>query len=103
MIVSSEKSEYRISRTEGRGLFGLDVPGYDSIRLEYLEIVYERPQEVCELASGTRTLEIGASSGLVTRKLIALGANPVVAVGPDQALADQLQLVANSTDAQVDI
>lgn len=92
-----------MSRTEGRGLFGLDVSGYDSIRPEYPAAVYERLQEVCGLAPGTRTLEIGAGSGLATRELIALGANPVVAIEPDQALADQLQIVVNQADARVDI
>jgi len=101
--MSSTDDEQRISRTEGRGLFGLDVPGYDSIRPEYPAAVYERLQEVCGLASGTWTLEIGAGSGLATRELIALGANPLVAIEPDQALADQLRHVVNSTDARVDV
>jgi SAM-dependent methyltransferase len=84
-------------------LFGLDVPGYDSIRPEYPSAVYERLQEVCGLAPGTGTLEIGAGSGLATRELIALGANPVTAIEPDQALADQLRQVVELTETRVDI
>ena len=57
----------RIPRFEVGCLFGPDVPGYDSISPEYPTAVYERLQELCGLASGTRTLEIGVSSSLVTR------------------------------------
>ena len=96
-------SKNRISRTDGRGLFGLDVPGYDSIRPEYPSAVYERLQEVCGLAPGTGTLEIGAGLGLATRELIALGANPATAIEPDQALADQLRQVVELTETRVDI
>ena len=48
-----------------------------------LEILRER----CSLAHGAATFEIGAGTGTATRRLLDLGANPLVAVEPDPRLA----------------
>ena len=77
-----------ISRSEGRSLFGLDGAGYDSARPPYPDEIYEILQDRCDLTTGTSTLEIGAGSGQATRELVARGSDPVVAIEPDNALAE---------------
>lgn len=88
-----------IGRDEGRRLFGGDAAGYASARPEYPERIYQRLREVCGLRPGTRTLEIGAGSGLATRRLLALGADPLVAVEPDRRLAAHLEVIAQASPA----
>ena len=41
--------------------------------------------------SGEATFEIGPATGLVTRRLAALGASPIVAIEPDARLAEYLE------------
>lgn len=73
-----------------RRLFGGDPAGYDRARPDYPDRVYEILTERCGLRSGAATLEIGPGSGLATRRLLALGADPYVAVEPDERLAAYL-------------
>ena len=80
-----------IPRAEGRALFGLDPAGYDRARPRYPEAVFDMLTGTCGLASGTATLEIGAGTGIATRRLVALGASPLVAVEPDPRLASYLR------------
>ena len=42
-------------------------------------------------APGVRLFEIGPGTGTATRRLLALGANPLVAIEPDARLADFLE------------
>jgi SAM-dependent methyltransferase len=42
------------------------------------------------------TLEIGAGSGLATRRLIEYGANPITVIEPDERFAPQLTSLANA-------
>jgi SAM-dependent methyltransferase len=79
-----------MQRTEGRRLFGLDPAGYEAGRPDYPSFVYEHLTTTCGLARGTRVLEIGPGTGIVTRRLLALGAR-VVAVEPDPSLATYLR------------
>lgn len=72
---------------EGRRAFGADAANYDSARPEYPERVYEILRERCGLRPGAATFEIGAGTGLATRKLLAMGASPLFAVEPDERLA----------------
>src|SRR5215208_4481156 len=76
-------------------LFGADPANYHDARPEYPERVYDLLTTRCGLGPGTATLEIGPGTGLATHRLLALGADPLVAVEPDarlaQFLTDRLQ------------
>jgi len=80
-----------IHRTFGRQAFGRDPAGYDAARPRYPEWVFDFLCERCGLVPGTVTFEIGAGTGTATRHLLELGANPLVAVEPDERLATFLQ------------
>lgn len=80
----------RIERKEGRRLFGNDPAGYDAARPGHAERVYEVLVERCGLGPGTAVLEVGPGTGQATRRLLELGADPLVAIEPDPALAAYL-------------
>jgi SAM-dependent methyltransferase len=82
-----------IDRREGRSVFGRDAAGYDRARPGHPERVYEVLSARCGLRQSTRVLEIGPGTGQATRRLLELGADPLVAVEPDQALAEYLPTV----------
>jgi SAM-dependent methyltransferase len=73
----------RIDRQAGRRAFGLDPAGYHSSRPDYPGWVYQTLSSRCRLARGAATFEIGAGTGIATRRLLDLGAEPLVAVEPD--------------------
>lgn len=87
----------RISRVDGfdalrpaaRRTYGADAAGYDEGRPDYPPRVYEVLRSRCGVGAGSKVLEIGPGSGLVTRHLVAMGAH-VVAVEPDQGFAEHL-------------
>jgi SAM-dependent methyltransferase len=81
----------RIDRKEGRRLFGSDPAAYDAARPGHAERVYEVLVERCGLAQGTAVLEVGPGTGQATRRLLELGAQPLVALEPDPALAAYLE------------
>jgi SAM-dependent methyltransferase len=85
-----------MDREEGRRAFGADPSGYDRVRPEYPERVYTVLTERCALAPKTSTLEIGPGTGIATRRLLALGADPLVAVESDERLA---RFLVDSTQA----
>ena len=76
----------RLTRGEGRRLFGTDPDTYDRARPGHAEAVYAILQERCGLEVGTKVLEIGPGTGQATRRLLELGADPLVAVEPDTGL-----------------
>jgi SAM-dependent methyltransferase len=80
-----------IGREEGRRLFGSDPAGYDSARPGHAERVYDVLVERCGLTPGTAVLEVGPGTGQATRRLLDLGADPVVVVEPNSALREYLQ------------
>ncbi len=80
-----------IHRTFGRQAFGLDPAGYDAARPPYPEWVFDFLRERCGLMPGIATFEVGAGTGTASRRLLELGANPLVAVEPDERLAAFLQ------------
>jgi len=80
-------NEFVIPRTFGRQAFGRDPSGYDSARPAYPDWVFDFLHERCGLASDTVTFEIGAGTGTATRQLLKRGANPLLAVEPDERLA----------------
>ena len=81
----------RIDRTEGRWLFGSDPAGYDAARPGHPDQVYEVLSERCALGPGTSVLEVGPGTGQATRRLLELGADPLVAIEPDPALAAYIE------------
>jgi SAM-dependent methyltransferase len=80
----------RIAKQAGRGLFGGDPASYHGARPDYPEWVYQTLCSRCGLGPGTATFEIGAGTGTATRRLLSLGAKPLIAVEPDPRLADFL-------------
>jgi len=76
-------------RGEARTIFGSDAQGYDEGRPDYPAEVYDILAARCGLRAGASVVEIGAGTGLVTRRLVTAGAR-VVAIEPDQNMADHL-------------
>ncbi|HEV2483758.1 MAG TPA: class I SAM-dependent methyltransferase [Puia sp.] len=79
-----------IDKTFGREAFGLDPAGYHAARPAYPDWVYEVLCERCGLRPNVPVFEIGAGTGIATRRLLELGANPLMAIEPDDRLADFL-------------
>ncbi|AIE86268.1 class I SAM-dependent methyltransferase [Fimbriimonas ginsengisoli] len=79
----------RLSTAEGRRAFGDDPASYDVARPDYPARVYEVLAERCGLRPGARVFEVGAGTGLATRRLLEAGAE-VVAVEPDERMASHL-------------
>jgi SAM-dependent methyltransferase len=69
-------------------MFGEDPARYHRSRPEYPEWVYATLVAECGLCRNAGVLEIGAGTGKATRRLLELGANPLIAIEPDQRLAD---------------
>ena len=90
----------RVPREEGRRLFGSDPAAYDLARPGHAGRVYEALVERCGLVPRTRVLEIGPGTGQATRRLLELGASPLVAVEPDPSLAAYMRA---SLGAEVDV
>ena len=85
-----------IDRSEGRRLCsGSNPEGYDDARPQYPDTIYQIHDRARGAATrGSATLEIGAGSGLATRRLIECGADPITVVEPDERFAPQLQSLA---------
>ena len=81
----------RIPITAGRGAFGHDPAAYAAARPDYPDALYARLAERCGLKPETAVFEIGAGTGLATRRLLAMGASPLRAIEPDPRLADYLR------------
>jgi SAM-dependent methyltransferase len=86
----------KLAREFGRQAFGENPAGYHIARPEYPEWVYETLTSRCGLRRKTSVFEIGAGTGTATRRLLELGADPLVAIEPDQRLAEFLR--ANNPD-----
>ena len=80
-----------IERSAGRSTFGGDPERYDWARPPYPDALYDHLVSACGLKPGTRTFEVGAGTGIATRRLIAVGAKPYVAIEPDARLAAYLE------------
>lgn len=80
-----------ITKTLGRIAFGLDPAGYHAARPAYPDWIYDVLCQCCGLRPNVAAFEIGSGTGIATRRLLELGANPLVAVEPDDRLADFLR------------
>ena len=76
-----------IGRGFGREAFGADPANYDAARPGYPDWVFEALRGVRALGPGSAVFEIGAGTGKATRRLLQLGADPLVAIEPDPRLA----------------
>ncbi|HJP61871.1 MAG TPA: rRNA adenine N-6-methyltransferase family protein, partial [Mucilaginibacter sp.] len=80
-----------IDQKFGRQAFGGDPAGYHAARPTYPDWVFETLVAHDCFAMGNATFEIGPGTGIATRKLFDIGANPVTAIEPDIRLAAFLQ------------
>lgn len=80
-----------ISKRLGREAFGADPAGYHTARPAYPDWVFEVLSDRCGLRPDTATFEVGAGTGIATRRLLDLGASPLIAVEPDERLAKFLE------------
>jgi len=85
----------------GRQAFGADPAGYHAARPDYPEWVFHELRERCGCGAGTAAFEIGAGTGIATRRLLGLGIGRLVAVEPDQRLAGFLR--EHNPDAALDV
>lgn len=87
-----------IEKSFGRQAFGLNPAAYHAARPDYADWVYDMLVSRCGLGPGASVFEIGPGTGTATRRLLQLGADPLVAVEPDERLADFLE-ATNPTPA----
>jgi hypothetical protein len=83
--------EPSIDRSLGRQAFGINPGGYHAARPAYPDWVFEILCERGCLSHNTATFEIGAGTGTATHRLLGLGANPLIAVEPDERLGTFLR------------
>jgi trans-aconitate methyltransferase len=92
----------KIPLSEGRWLFGNDPLAYANARPDYPDELYEKLCARCGPRPGTAVFEIGAGTGLATRRLLALGASPLRAIEPDSRLANFLRDTISSSSLEID-
>jgi len=73
-------------RSVRKGVFGRDPEAYDRARLRYPPRVYEILTKRCGLRPGSVVFEIGPGTGIATRELLRLGADPITLIEPDGRL-----------------
>ncbi len=80
-----------IDRSFGRRAFGADPASYHSVRPPNPDWVFATLVQRCGLGDGKSVFEIGPGTGTATRRLLYLGARPLIAVEPDPSLAAYLR------------
>ena len=91
----------RLARSFGRQAFGEDPANYDTARPPYPDWMFEVLRERCGLGPGCATFEVGAGAGTATRRMLAEGADSLVAIEPDPRLADYLRSTTPASALQV--
>jgi len=91
----------QLAKSFGRQAFGLNPAAYHAARPDYPDWVYDLLTTRCGLRPGARVFEIGAGTGKATRRLLQLGADPLVAIEPDARLADFLEATNAAPALQV--
>jgi SAM-dependent methyltransferase len=89
-----------LPRSFGRQAFGVDPSNYDAVRPPYPDWVYAALAER-GLGPGASVFEIGPGTGTATRRLLAMGADPLVAIEPDPRLAEYLRARSPSPALEV--
>jgi SAM-dependent methyltransferase len=89
-----------LNPSEGRDLYGQDPAAYQVGRPEYPERVWEVLETRCNLRAGSRVVEIGPGTGLVTRRLLSTGAE-VTGIEPNPAMAAYLQQTLDHNSMRV--
>lgn len=92
-----------IGEAEGRGLFGLNVSGYNAVRPAYPEWIYLLLAEQRALFPNAATLEIGAGNGLATRQLVQYGVSPLTLLEPEKRFAPLLRSLTEASACTADI
>jgi SAM-dependent methyltransferase len=90
-----------IDRRFGRQAFGDNPANYDAARPPYPDWVFDTLGDRCGLGPGVAVFEVGAGTGKATRALLAAGADPLVAIEPDERLARFLRASIPSPALQV--
>jgi len=72
----------KLPLTYGRQAFGNDPVSYSLARPDYPDALYQRLTDRCGKLSGASVFEIGAGTGLATRRLLALGISSLLALSP---------------------
>lgn len=90
-----------LEKSFGRQAFGLNPAAYHAARPEYPDWVYDMLVSRCGLKPDASVFEIGPGTGTATRRLLTLGANPLVAIEPDARLADFLEATNPAPALQV--
>jgi SAM-dependent methyltransferase len=80
-----------VPRRIQKGVFGRDPGAYDRARLPYPMAIYDRLRTRCGLRRGASVFEIGPGTGIATRRLLQLGANPITVIERDRRLAGYLR------------
>ena len=80
-------NNFVIDRKFGREAFGIDPGGYHAARPAYPDWVFEMLRERHCLGQGMSAFEVGAGTGTATSRLLELGADPLVAIEPDNRMA----------------
>ena len=93
--------EFGIDRSFGRRAFGSDPASYQAVRPQYPDWVFTTLVERCGLGDGKTVFEIGPGTGTATRRLLELGARPLIAIEPDPRLAAYLR--GSQRDAALDV
>jgi len=84
-------NNFVLDRKFGREAFGIDPGGYHAARPAYPDWVFEMLLDRGCLVRGGHAFEIGAGTGIATRRLLDLGADTLVAIEPDNRMADFLR------------
>lgn len=85
----------------GRAAFGDDPAAYHAARPPYPDELFDVLKRRCGLAPGAAVLEIGPGTGIATERLLAAGADPLLAIEPDARLAAFVE--ARLGAAQLDV
>ena len=88
---------------EGRRSFGDDPTAYAAARPEYPDALYRYLVDRCGLRPATATFEVGAGTGLATRRLLEHGAAPLLAIEPDPRLAAYIRRHISSTALHIEV
>lgn len=92
-----------LARSFGREAFGLTPENYHLARPPYPDMVWDALVARAGLSAGISILEIGAGTGLATKRLLAENPKRLLAIEPDPRLADFLRSYLADKRLQVEL